>query len=57
MKPTQADYDKIADWIDASYGVVLSFKEGVFLEELEHDTPWECVVEDALRFWMKEGGR
>ena len=69
MTPTQADYDKIADWLEASLEIVVMFKEGM----ARHDIFWEIkargwgapvdgypsddidIIDNALRFWMKEG--
>ena len=63
---TQTDFDRVADWIDASYEVAVMFKEGKSVDEV-----WWCLrdtrydervrycssIQNAIRFWMKEAER
>ena len=61
---TQSDYDKVANWIDASYEVAVMFKEGTSLNELQESFRWDLPfannpwgissMESAIRFWLKE---
>ena len=65
MKPTQADYDRIANWIDASYEVAIMFKGGMsrsdILQILGRGYPHEVdvfvlldFIDNSIRLWMLE---
>ena len=63
MKPTQADYDRIANWIDASYEVAIMFRdlEGALWDRRQHrsglsraeakEFKYLDFIDDSIQFW------